>query len=197
MTPEDFSRGAFQWLSVNAAHQRSKTWADADSYPEGKAKEEAKDKAKRYLYRRLKELAEGYREGEVEDAVHEANIVRLARDVTRQHGEVLHEGRYRIGTAQKALNLYLKYLWCAGRLCDRGGWAEPPHCPFDSQVINKMMNEDADIPADERAWTKVDDREVYRRWVREARTVARRAGYVDESGKVSLARWELDVWRPA
>jgi hypothetical protein len=38
----------------------------------------------------------------------------------------------RIGLAQKALNLYLKYLWCLGEI------HEPPHCPLDSIVLGQV-----------------------------------------------------------
>lgn len=39
---------------------------------------------------------------------------------------------FRIGSAQKALNLYRKYLWCLGYI------PFPPHCPFDATIIDQL-----------------------------------------------------------
>lgn len=52
-----------------------------------------------------------------------------AASLSSEYVSVLADGRMKIGHAQKALNLYLKYMWCAG-------WVrEPPHCPFDRIVL--------------------------------------------------------------
>lgn len=170
-TPNGFARGAFLFLAVRAAHQHNLTWAkDA----RGLDRRSARD----YLYGLLKELADGYHEGGIQDDDHLANIQTLADSMTVNHAKVLDRGRYRIGTAQKTLNLYLKYLWCAGWI------SEPPHCPFDNQVVSKLP----DVPNKWRTWTTVDDTNAYQHWVSEARQVA---------GDISLAVWELGIWRPS
>ena len=44
------------------------------------------------------------------DAVHEDNIIALSASLSASHRATLLDGRFRIGSAQKALNLFLKYL---------------------------------------------------------------------------------------
>jgi hypothetical protein len=168
----NFLRGAFVFLAVRAAHQRNQTFAKDVGYNDAARKILRDD-----LYRGLRNLEDAYRAGGVSDDRHIDKIVQLADGVTKDPTEALHGSRYRIGTAQKAVNLYLKYLWCADLI------AEPPHCPFDNQIIGRLPN----VPREWRNWTTVDDPEAYERWVQEARTLARDR---------SLARWELDVWRP-
>ena len=53
---------------------------------------------------------------------------RLGKD----HGDVLNGGKLFFGVAQKALNIYLKYLWCSN--FD----VRPPHCPFDYDIISRL-----------------------------------------------------------
>lgn len=104
---------------------------------------------------------------------HVARIVDLAEHMTSHFGSNLRGGRFRIGVAQKALNLYLKYLWCAGRI------PMPPHCPFDARIISRLRFE---APV---RWTKLDSIQEYELLVRAARAVA---------GDQPLAAWELGVW---
>jgi hypothetical protein len=49
-----------------------------------------------------------------------------------QYQGVPSKNLFRVGTAQKALNLYLKYLWCLGEI------KTPPHCPFDRGIIQML-----------------------------------------------------------
>lgn len=50
---------------------------------------------------------------------HIKNIVSLSEKLSKEHAGALVNGRFRIGVAQKALNLYLKYLWCLGKVWGR------------------------------------------------------------------------------
>ncbi len=52
--------------------------------------------------------------------------------MTTEFKDILFGNGFRVGIAQKALNLYLKYLWCLGKI------TEPPHCPFDSIIISEI-----------------------------------------------------------
>ena len=108
-------------LTLMAAVQRGDVYA-----PE--ARESARKKFRSELRRKLEEIASAYRKPTAED-IHLKNICSLADRFTNSHAKTLKGGRFRIGTAQKALNLYLKYLWCLGTI------PEPPHCPFDFQII--------------------------------------------------------------
>ncbi len=61
----------------------------------------------------------------VVDDQHCAAIQRISESLSARYGQILKDGRFRYGTAQKAFNLYLKYLWRLGML----GEAKPPHAP--------------------------------------------------------------------
>lgn len=124
------------------------------------------------LKKKLSELSTKYK-NKVSDSVHEENIENISTQLSIEHASVLN-GRFRIGTAQKALNLYLKYLWCIGEI------PEPPHCPFDFKIIQQLPIELRGIK-----WTQLDDIGLYREMVAAAKAC---------SSPVSLAEWELTTW---
>jgi hypothetical protein len=80
------------------------------------------------LRRALEEWLPQYK-NEVSHERHCANIKALADDLSAAHEDALADGKFRIGSAQKALNLYLKFMWCLGQI------EQPPHCPFDSRIL--------------------------------------------------------------
>jgi hypothetical protein len=113
--------------------------------------------------------------GPIVDKDHVGNIVNLAKELSTKHADILYEGRFRIGSAQKALNLYLKYLWCVGEI------PAPPHCPFDSQIV-------ARLPGYEHIrWTRLDEIDMYEKLVKAARDLADRVGK-------TLPVWELEMY---
>jgi len=121
------------------------------------------------LRRGLDEYAAEYATTVPSDA-HVRHIATLADRLSRNHTAALVEGRFRIGPAQKALNLHLKYLWAAGWI------PEPPHCPFDAIVI-------AALPLRSRiSWTALDSVAGYQRLV---------AAAEDLAAPLSLAEWEM------
>ncbi len=123
----------------------------------------------RCLRERLEAIAEDYRVPVAEET-HLRNIELLGDQISASCGELLCGDRFRIGSAQKALNLFLKYLWCLGEI------PEPPHCPFDRRIIEKL-------PQNFRcSWVWCDKIETYKVWVAEARKKA---------GTMPLAEWEL------
>ena len=123
----------------------------------------------------LENLAQQY-DAPVTDDRHVSNIDDLARTLSKQHPEALNASSFRIGSAQKALNLYLKMLWCFDRI------PTPPHCPFDRVVLSR-------VPGCESVkWTQLDSLPEYERIVRRARSV---------SNGVSLADWELHLYTSA
>ena len=130
----------------------------------------------RALRNGLRRLAPRY-SATVDEREHVQNVKALASDVASHCAPFLDGGRLRFGRAQKALNLYLKYLWCAGRI------PAPPHCPFDSIVIETLW---AGLPHEYRTkpWTAVEDDAPYLAWVSAARKMA---------GADTLAEWELRV----
>ncbi len=126
------------------------------------------------LRHELEALAPGYGRLVLEYA-HRANIEALSEGLTASFAPILQGGRFRIGVAQKALSLYLKYLWCWGEI------AVPPHCPFDSQVLAELGGGELG------AWTKCDSWKTYGLWVDAARERATQEG-------VSIAEWELSFF---
>lgn len=124
----------------------------------------------------LRKYYDQYAAEQIPHAIHVENIVALANTVTQACSPILHQGRFRTGIAQKALNLYLKYLWCLDLI------PEPPHCPFDSEIIKRLP-----APANQLIWTNFDRVEDYLTLVSAARRVA---------GTQSLAEWELSTWHP-
>ncbi len=105
---------------------------------------------------------------------HIRHIKEISETLTRDFGKALYEGRFRLGTSQKVLNLYLKYLWCLGDI------PIPPHCPFDAGIIGR-----AGVKLN---WTELDDENEYMALVKRAKITA---------GEEKLAAWELMHWEPA
>lgn len=113
----------------------------------------------------------------VSDKEHQASIVSLSNNLSEMFSEALQQSRMRIGTSQKFLNLYLKYMWCFGQI------SEPPHCPLD-----RIVQQQAAIPlADLVIWTKLDSIADYARTIERLRQVAA----AQSGGTMSLAQWEL------
>jgi hypothetical protein len=111
---------------------------------------------------------------------HKENINQLANDLTAEFGNILCKGKFRIGIAQKALNLYLKYLWCMDQA------ALPPNCPFDSGIIGKLPL----TPQQKREleWTRLDRMDGYQALVEAGEKK------IKETGDPSMAEWELRQW---
>ena len=154
--------------SVNAALQRSSTYVYRNDL-----RQAMREDMQKYLM----DIAQEYRNN-VGDEKHIENIKAFANEISKNHSSILKNKRFRIGVAQKALNVYLKYLWCQGKI------KEPPHCPFDGGIINKLsLGKEFS-----RAWTQTDEINDYRAWVKVAKEVAKREN-------LSLAEWELIVWK--
>lgn len=136
--------------------------------------EDDKIKFKNTLKYKLKEYCKSYKT-KIKDIEHTKNIKQLSDKMSIEFGKSLKGNRFRIGTAQKILNLYLKYLWVLGRI------PEPPHCPFDSTVITEL-GLDPEIK-----FTKFDSKKDYEKLVMKAAQKA-------EDKKLSIAQWELKLF---
>lgn len=154
--------------SVMAALQR------ASVYTEG-ASQSRKQELRDELEKQLVNLGGQYSQ-EVPEAKHIGNIRELSQAISSQYGDILIGGKFRIGLAQKALNLYLKYLWCLDKI------QRPPHCPFDRGIIEQLGLPEV-IP-----WTRMDDIKDYKVLVEAAKKKA---------GDTPLAEWELKVYQGA
>jgi hypothetical protein len=125
----------------------------------------------------LRALVEQYAQS-VSETQHTENIRSLADLLSREFASVLlpdssGAGRFRIGSAQKLLNLYLKYLWCWERI------PLPPHCCLDSIVLSHLPDYRG------KTWTRLESVEEYEEVIKHARAKA---------GERSLAEWELRLY---
>ena len=111
----------------------------------------------------------------VSDESHIKNIVEISDSLTTEFGYLLVGSRFRIGTAQKALNLFAKFLWCLN-----DNWPTPPHCPLDRRILQLVSIYES--------WTKLDSIKVYKEWINRLRNHARIMNFV------SIAEWELNAW---
>jgi hypothetical protein len=105
------------------------------------------------------------------DFEHCAIIGGIADRLSFKFADILSGRRLRFGISQKALNMYLKHLWHFGHI------VQPPHCPFDREILKALNIYDA--------WTKSDDQNEYMKWVNAARKMA---------GNLSISEWECDAW---
>ena len=107
---------------------------------------------------------------------HDESICDLSDLLSAEFALALRDGTFRIGTAQKLLNLYLKFLWCFGHI------SEPPDCPLDRVVqenarVSPLVN-----------WTQIRTSGEYRQTMSRLREAVGQCGYVH----LSLAQWELE-----
>jgi hypothetical protein len=163
--------------SIRGAFQRGKVYADSSA-----CTERDRERLRKRLTDLLRRLATQYCTT-VASEEHNQNILEIADSLTSEFGNegILRDDKFRIGVAHKALNLYLKYLWCVGKV------ATPPHCPFDSQIIAKLpltQQQRRDLK-----WTELESITDYQILVdaglRKIRT----------TGHPSLSEWELEEWR--
>ena len=115
-----------------------------------------------------------YRFG-VAEHEHLAGIEEITKKISQEHGKILRNNCLRIGTTQKALNLYLKFLWCL-----ETDWVTPPHCPIDRIVLQK-----ARIVG---KWTQLNSIDQYVCWISQLKDFAKGQEYTN------LAEWELTLW---
>ncbi len=168
----DFLKGQLFQLTVAATMQRNKVYADAAT--------EAERAVFRVALRKQLDLVTPCYSTYVDGPKHEETISSIADALSRSHAGVLVDGRFRIGTAQKALNLWLKYLWCSDFLP-----IEPPHCPFDGIIIQHHL------PKSVRhiSWTTLDKMSDYELLWNAADGEAK-------AKSLTIAQWELDAYGP-
>lgn len=152
-----------------------------------------KDKRKEYtrkgrefkdaLKSELRRLAKNYISRDVDDVTHVRTIRGLAHRLTQGHAEVLNGDKLYFGIAHKALNVYLKYLWCADPN------VRPPHCPFDNGII-VLLKPGTGI---EHRWSFCNKAPDYCKWVSLAREAATKKGY-DPNDIDALSKWETEEW---
>jgi hypothetical protein len=172
---EQFLEREFRTNSITAAIVRGK---DNPTYVSNASPDE-RIQLGRTFRAELRRLQPQYESVEFAEPDHVRNIAALAKKVTDDCKDFLAGEKLCFGRAQKGLNLYLKYLWCVGRV------KLPPHCPFDSKVIGKLPS-----PLSAIAWTKLDDEATYLDLVKAARAMA-------EKESLTLTEWEIRLFAAA
>jgi len=178
-----FLEGEYLSSSISAALGRSGTYKDEEELTpgaDGRPDKNGPTVVGKAFRAKIVELAKSYEGASITGEEHIRNIKELAKYVSDACPQYLRKDCPRFGVAAKALTLYLKYLWCAGKA------QEPPHCPFDRIVI-AALHKLQSLPRDLRdlSWTQMDEG-TYRQLVSEAERRLK-----DES----LARWELKEWQ--
>jgi hypothetical protein len=165
---KEFLRQTALFNAIGAAFQRALIYGDKNDNG-------LKDQVKRDLEGHLRRIETRYQRN-VSSEKHLQTISGVAKNMSNKHAHILKNGRFRVGIAQKAVNIYLKLLWCYGWI------PEPPHCPIDSIVLAKVGDRIT-------KWTIMDDIEDYRTVIERIQAYIRQAGL-----KMSLSKWELYVW---
>jgi len=170
MNPEQLAFIEQQFLSMTlmATAQRGRLYRKD-------ANDSEREKFRCDLGFELKRLTEQYRK-RISEPAHITNIAKLTDDMSVKHAKALNGGRFRVGSAQKALNLHLKYMWCMGAI------STPPHCPFDYLILSRLPD------CRNVKWTKLDSLPEYEKIVQHAKRAA---------GGISLAEWELSLYNTA
>lgn len=149
-----FLKNQFWQYSKKAAFARASVYkfADEQTPPEqGKIKKSLHRK----LHNAIENLLPQYEAGKVTPEQHLKNI-----DFVK-HSANKNAQWYRVnfGVSQKLLNLYLKYLWCAGIIRH-----EPPHFPVDRVIQNKVINTVV------HNWTQIDTVKEYKNIIEKSRS---------------------------
>jgi len=110
----------------------------------------------------------------IEEDKHIKNLLNFSK-WSKKYSEIIKGGYLKLGISQKLINLYLKYQWCLGNI------QEPPHCPFDRIIIQKLGYNP--VPS----WTKLESEKEYRELVSKAKAIA-------NASNKSIAEWELSVF---
>lgn len=157
----------FMTLAWAGSVQRANLYAP-DTCPTDKAKAVFKAKLLEFL---KMELLPNYK-SKCSEEDHLANIEELVKQGNEFGQGLLGEDGYKVGIAQKFLNLALKYLWCIGQI------EEPPHCPVDRIVLSKTELNGIN-------WTDMKTVGEYQKAIEAIKLVA---------NELSLARWELSIY---
>ncbi len=133
-----------------------------------------RSQAKRVLRQWLVIIEEKYSKESIGEAEHMSFIAKVAEELSKELSRYLHNGRFRVGVAQKLVNVHLKYLWTAG-FCQ-----EPPHCPIDGII--------RDAAGIDYVWTSSDSIDEYQEAISQLEAIAKAKG-------LTLAQWELETFR--
>lgn len=162
-----FLRKAVFYLTTSGAFSRNKIYA-------GSINDESKNEFKEEIYQLLNQLEKKYK-SKVSIKEYVKDISYLSKHLSRKYEHILKGGRLRLGASQKLLGLHLKHLWALGLI------TEPPLCPFDGIIIEKLgLNH---------KWTKLDSIKEFKELISAVSKKCKEEGFGD---RVSL--WEMYIY---
>jgi len=165
-TKKDFLLSAAIVDSHRSAFQRANVYSKESSQSD-------RDEFVKLFRKKLTLLEKLYAVGVTEND-HITNMIRFKDELSAAFPNVLANRTMLFGVAQKAVNLYVKYLWVLDYI------PQPPHCPVDRIILNKVGINNIN-------WTTLDDVEVYKSIIATIRIVA-------DKEKSTIPEWELKVW---
>jgi hypothetical protein len=164
---KDFLLSAALIDSHRSAFQRANVYSkDAEQVD--------RDEFVKLFRKKLISLEKVYAEG-VSEVDHIKNLIMFKEELSADFPKVLADGRMLLGVAQKAVNLYVKYLWVLDFI------PQPPHCPVDRIILNKVGINNIN-------WTTLDNVDEYWSVIETIRKVA-------DKNKLSIPEWECNVPR--
>lgn len=140
---KDFLLGEFLMLSIAGAFSRNRVYKPNTSVS-------LKNELKRELKEELNLFIQEYKES-VSEEKHFQNIQDLSEKISKKYSRILNAEIFNIGTTQKLLNLYLKYLWSIDIV------AKPPHFPVDRIMISEVLKMKGNL-----SWTKFTTIDEYK-----------------------------------
>jgi hypothetical protein len=166
--------------ALNSASQHNSLYATTVSEKErGRVREgwksHLRDLARRYESPVWASQEEAYN-------TYEADIEELKRRMSKdfadffrrdRHPRYGYEPGFRISHAQKSLAVFLKHMWCMGKI------GIPPECPVDRRILER-----AGWRCDKSPWTYVNSVEEHRRMIACLAECAK-------TSRLELAVWEL------
>lgn len=182
-----FLADEFFKLSWNAALQRNKTFASIESENFDKLKKDFYKEMKKTIFQILSIYA-------IKNVTHEEHLKNIEKliEVSKNYSSILANyeteedgssdssvNQIKAGTAQKLLNMMLKYCWCAG-------WINtPPDFPIDSHNLKALLNLH-NSEEFKKSWTK-NIKEI-----KDYDAIIKRASNEIQE---TLALWELKTWK--
>lgn len=121
-----------------------------------------------------KEIIQNYLKKSNTEKQHYLNLQNIIDFANIKGNKVLGKNGYKAGSAQKLLNLVLKYYWCNHKAY------KPPHCPIDSIVLSKLGLSSI-------SWTKIITVDQYKDTIEEMKKKIN-----EMFGDYDLSVWELE-----
>ncbi|MDD2287438.1 MAG: hypothetical protein PHH52_00585 [Patescibacteria group bacterium] len=160
----EFINNEVTTLTINGAFGHNPIYNEHCKGPE-------KEKFRIYIRNILLKYGVIYKES-VEEEGHYNKLTELQGEISAVFGYLLKNQALNIGTIQKLLNLYLKYMWCLDLI------PTPPHCPVDSVVLKKINRGNT-------KWTKMTSIDEYKKIINEIKKVSKHT---------CISEWELEIW---